>query len=102
MKHIFAFIFCLIMISCGCGHKEGEHIPNDTILCVVDHKSKLWNYNVVLHISEWKYKVKFRNIQTGNTSVIHKKLFYDMFNEGDTIYEIVQHCPYYRVELKNR
>ena len=91
MKHIFAFIFCLIMISCGCGHKEGEHIPNDTILCVVDHKSKLWNY-----------KVKFRNIQTGNTSVIHKKLFYDMFNEGDTIYEIVQHCPYYRVELKNR
>lgn len=90
------------MINCGCGHKEGEHIPNDTILCVVDYKAKIWNYNVVLKIPEWKYKVTFRNIQTGNTSVIHKKLYYNMFNEGDTIYEIVQHCPYYKVELKNR
>ena len=31
-----------------------------------------------------------------------KKIFYDMFEEGDTIYEIIQHCPRYKVELKKK
>lgn len=100
MEKLIIFIFCLLIMSCGCGHKDGEHIPNDTILCVVDKKYNNLQYNVVLHIMQFHYNVKFRNIETGNTKIIDRKLFYDMFNEGDTIYEIIQHCPYYRVELK--
>ena len=51
---------------------------------------------------ESKYNVKFRNIETGNTRTINRKLFYNQFAVGDTVYEIVQHCPYYRVELKKK
>jgi hypothetical protein len=90
------------MISCGCGHKEGEHDPNDTILCVVDKKSRDASYNIVLKIMRIEHNVKFRNLETGNTTTINKKIFYNMFEEGDTIYEIIQHCPRYRVELKKK
>ena len=90
------------MISCRCGHKDGEHVPNDTILCVVDKKSKNLSYNVVLKILETEYNVKFHNLETGKTKTIDKKIFYNMFEEGDTIYEIVHHCPYYNIELKKK
>lgn len=101
MKHIFFIIISILLLcSCTCGHSDGEHIQNDTILCVVDKKQKMHKYNVVLHIIEPKYCVIVRNIENGNTIRINKKLFYNMFNEGDTIYEVVQHCPYYRIELK--
>ena len=102
MKKIFIFLICLIMISCGCGHKEGEHVPNDTILCVVDKKSRDASYNIVLKIMRIEHNVKFRNLETGNTTTINKKIFYNMFEEGDTIYEIIQHCPRYKVELKKK
>lgn len=102
MKKLIIFIFYLVMISCECEHKDNEHVPNDTLLCVVDKKSKNFSYNVVLHIMECKYNVKFRNIETGNCRTINRKLFYDTFNIGDTIYEIVRHCPSYRVELKKK
>lgn len=102
MKNLIIFVFCLLIISCGCGHKDGEHVPNDTILCVVDKKSEDITYNVVLHMMESEYNIKFRNIETGNTRTINRKLFYNQFAVGDTIYEIVQHCPYYRVELKKK
>lgn len=102
MKKLIIFIFCLLLIGCRCGHKDGKHVPNDTILCVVDNKSEDITYNVVLHIMESEYNVKFRNIETDNTRTINRKLFYNQFEIGDTIYEIVHHCPYYKVELKKR
>lgn len=104
MKKILVFILVVFLVcSCGCGHKEGEaHTPNDTILCVVDKTSKDLVYNVVIHIVEYEYYVEIRNIETGNKRKFESELFFNMFNDGDTIYQIVQHCPYYRVKLVNR
>lgn len=102
MKKLLFVLFVLVMTSCGCGHKDGEHVPNDTILCIVEKKSEDLTYNPVVHMMEYEYNVKFRNLETGKTRTIDKKLFYNMFEQGDTIFEIVQHCPYYRVELAQR
>lgn len=102
MKKLIIFIFCLIMIGCECGHKENEHVPNDTILCHIDKKSKDFYYDVVLHMPTFEYNVSIRDLETGKSKTVDRKSFYDAFNEGDTVYEIVHHCPSYRVELKKK
>lgn len=102
MKKLIIFIFCLIIIGCECGHKEGEHIPNDTILCRIDKKSEDFYYNIILHMPTFEYNVKIRNLETGECRTVDRKSFYDAFNEGDTVYEIIHYCPYHDVELKKR
>ena len=102
MKKLLIFIVCIIFIGCRCGHKDGEHLQNDTICCVVDKKYKAIEYNVILQMTEFTYNVKFRNIETGNKVTINRKTYYDIFEQGDTIYEVVQHCPYYKVKFINK
>ena len=97
---ILLTLLSFLVVSCGCGHKDTEHVPDETIPCVVDNKSRDSVFNPVIQMNEWEYNVTFRNIETGNTLKINKRIFYEQFEVGDTVYQIVHHCPNYKVEIK--
>jgi len=97
MKRIIVFLFVCIMI-CSCGHTGNtseQCEPNDTITCVVERKSSYISWDIVLQMPKTDNTVTLRNIKTNKQRKIFNTSYYNKFKEGDTVFEIVHHCPYF-------
>lgn len=96
----YLLVICsFVLASCGCGHKDGEHIPNDTVKCVIVNKDKDIVYDIVTHMTHVEYNVKVLDPNTNKTVILDRENIYNDYEVGDTILKVVHYCPYHYYEL---
>lgn len=94
MKNIFIILLGMfLLVSCDCGHVPNQHIPNDTVKCVVIDKGYRVEYDHVLHIFRTFDYVTILNPVTINISSMRNSFLFSTVETGDSINLIYQYCP---------
>jgi hypothetical protein len=94
MKNICIILLGIfLLVSCNCGHAPNQHIPNDTVKCVVIDKGYRVEYDPVLHIFRTFDYVTILNPTTTNIANMRNSFLFSTVETGDSINLIYQHCP---------